>query len=41
MHEGKVADYLAAGSRIVWVVNPVREDVLPGFAGTIAEIFEG
>jgi len=60
---GKVSDYLAAGSRIVWVVNPVREevsvfrspfaprtlagadvldgeDVLPGFAVTIAEIFE-
>ena len=24
---GKVSDYLAAGSRIVWVVNPVREEV--------------
>lgn len=60
---GKVSDYLAAGSRIVWVVNPAREevsvfrspfvprvrsgtdvldgeDVLPGFAVTIADIFE-
>jgi Uma2 family endonuclease len=24
---GKVSDYLAAGSRVVWVVNPVREEV--------------
>ena len=24
---GKVSDYLAAGSRLVWVVNPVREEV--------------
>jgi len=24
---GKVSDYLAAGSSIVWVVNPVREEV--------------
>jgi Uma2 family endonuclease len=24
---GKVSDYLAAGSRIVWVVNPVSEEV--------------
>ena len=24
---GKVSDYLAAGSRIVWVVNPAREEV--------------
>ena len=24
---GKVSDYLAAGSRIVWVLNPVRGDV--------------
>jgi len=24
---GKVSDYLAAGSRIVWVVNPVRQEV--------------
>jgi Uma2 family endonuclease len=24
---GKASDYLAAGSRIVWVVNPVREEV--------------
>jgi Uma2 family endonuclease len=24
---GKVSDYLDAGSRIVWIVNPVREEV--------------
>ncbi len=24
---GKVSDYLAAGCRLVWVVNPVREEV--------------
>lgn len=24
---GKVADYLASGSRLVWVVNPAREEV--------------
>jgi Uma2 family endonuclease len=24
---GKVSDYLAAGSRLVWVVDPVREEV--------------
>jgi len=24
---GKVSDYLAAGSRLVWVVTPVREEV--------------
>jgi Uma2 family endonuclease len=24
---GKVSDYLAAGSRVVWVVDPVREEV--------------
>ncbi len=24
---GKVADYLSAGCRLVWVVNPVREEV--------------
>ncbi len=24
---GKVSDYLAAGSRVVWVVNPAREEV--------------
>jgi Uma2 family endonuclease len=24
---GKVADYLAAGARLVWVVNPAREEV--------------
>lgn len=24
---GKVSDYLAAGSHVVWVVNPVREEI--------------
>jgi Uma2 family endonuclease len=24
---GKVSDYLAAGSRVVWVVDPIREEV--------------
>ena len=44
---GKVSDYLAAGSRIVWVVNPVREEVSVfrspfaprGLAGT--DVLEG
>jgi Uma2 family endonuclease len=59
---GKVADWLSAGSRLVWVVDPARrsarvyridgsesfvaerdalegEDVLPGFACRLAEIF--
>jgi Uma2 family endonuclease len=60
---GKVSDYLAAGSRLVWVVDPARlevqvfrsplkpltltgsdildgEDVLPGFAVRISELFD-
>ena len=59
----KVADYLAAGTRLVWVVDPEGkavtvyrsllsprsvsgaqlldgEEVLPGFAVTVSEIFE-
>lgn len=59
----KVADYLAAGARMVWVVDPETEqitvhrpllsprtlkgedrlegeDVVPGFAVTVAELFE-
>jgi len=59
---GKVADYLAAGTRLVWVVDPEHrrvtvyrtllapnvlgddaildgEDVVPGFAVPVAELF--
>lgn len=62
MH-AKIADYLAAGARLVWVVDPKRravtayrsllaprrlfeadvldgEDALPGFAASVASIFE-
>lgn len=44
--EEKVADYLAAGARRVWLVDPRAdadilegEDVVPGFALPLAELF--